>query len=275
VPWLGVLPNTEAEIKLEYTSSNPELDSLIVLECNSGKFKFIENNKNQTTKSTNFAQYVRLKVTDTGSYVVKAYSILKGNIKTQIGQLKVESKAYSPVKTVRIIRVRRSNENDYATLPISKQDLISQINIYYKQAFVYFELDNAFYLDTLAIEKSNTEAITDLQTQVYEKLPSRDENVYYIFICSQGANTQNGTGAVSGNFSVLYQISSITATHELGHNLGLQHTFEKKFEGKNGVCAIGNRLMSRGATFNIMDYAGLDDRRKFFLLYQINHLKTK
>jgi predicted Zn-dependent protease len=68
-----------------------------------------------------------------------------------------------------------------------------------------------------------------------------------------------------GNCSIIFNNSSITATHELGHNLGLQHTFEN----------VGSRKLPERSTKNIMDYSGSPDMRRYFFLYQIKHLKTK
>jgi hypothetical protein len=79
-----------------------------------------------------------------------------------------------------------------------------------------------------------------------------------------------------GNCSIIFNNSSITATHELGHNLGLQHIFDNKDDNEANICKIGNRILNKLATKNIMDYiyAGGEHRRYFFK-YQIDHLKIE
>jgi hypothetical protein len=97
-----------------------------------------------------------------------------------------------------------------------------------------------------------------------------------LFICSQSKNTENGMGVLSGHYSVLFKQSGATPSHELGHNLGLQHTFENDRDIEKNVCKIGNRKLGKLTTKNIMDYiyAG-EEHRRYFFKYQIDHLKNK
>ncbi|MDR0604846.1 MAG: hypothetical protein LBG80_11135, partial [Bacteroidales bacterium] len=281
VPWLGMLPNTEAEIKMEYISKNPQLDSLIVLERSNTAIKFLpdETKKNIEISASGLIPNIRLKASTEGTHTVKAYSVLKGNIKVQIGLLNVESREYADKtkiesnaikhKVVRIIRIKRSDETDYAPFSVNqKAELINNINEYYKQAFVKFELNTDKYQDTLTVSQTKAQSINNIIKQVYEKLPitQRKSDEFYVFICSPNPNsTTNGYGVLTGNYSVVFNNSPVTATHELGHNLGLQHTFEN----------VGNRILPKGSTKNIMDYSGNPDLRRYFFLYQINHLKIK
>jgi hypothetical protein len=103
-----------------------------------------------------------------------------------------------------------------------------------------------------------------------------DTSYYYIFICSPSPNESNkGLGLMPGKLSIVYNNSPITATHEMGHNLGLQHTFENDKDSNSGVCRVDKRILPQGYTKNIMDYTGKPDLRRYFFLYQIDQLKNK
>jgi hypothetical protein len=281
VPWLGVLPNTEVEIKLEYTSKNLELDSLIVLEGDKAELVFLKNNTNKLPLNFLFESRVVLKTKKSDTYTINAYLYQKGNIKTLIGQLKVESKDYNTTqKKIRIIRVRRSNENNYIPFrDAQKSELVENINNYYKQTFIKFELDTD-YQDTLTISKSSNDVINDLEKDLYKKLPNdmKKTQWYYLFICSQGKdkNTEAGIGRLLFNYSILFNPSGATPSHELGHNLGLQHIFDNKDDNEANICKVGNRILNKLATENIMDYiyAG-EEHRHYFFKYQIDYLKNK
>jgi hypothetical protein len=282
VPWLGVLPDTEVEIKLDYTTSNPELDSLIVLEGNSAHIQFPTNENKPFLEIFNpsLFQNIKLKAKEAATYIINAYSYQKGITgKILIGQLKIESQGSTTQKKIRIIRIKRSDENDYASFTdTQKSELMENINKYYKQAFIKFELDTDTYQDTLTISKSSNEAITDLSEDIYKKLPGDVQTTawYYLFICSQGKNTESGKGKLPGHYSVLFNPSGATPSHELGHNLGLQHTFENDRDNEENVCKVGDRKLEKLTTKNIMDYdyAGEDNRHLFFK-YQIDYLKVK
>jgi hypothetical protein len=287
VPWLGVLPNNEAEIKLEYTSKNPELDSLIVLEKDKEEIKFLLKDDVWTQEIfiNNLFQNIKIKATSAGTYTIKAYAILKGNIRTDIiGQLQIECQDLRPTKIVRIFRVRRSDETAYPQFDnTSKINLIDMLNKYYKQAFIKFELDNMAYSDELTISKSSTEVINNSEREVFNLLPqnqkSLDANTYYIFICTRGGNSpeEKGLSPVVSHFSVLFKPEAASPAHEMGHNLGLQHTFKDKDtdDTRNGACKLLNRSINKHNTYNIMDYSYGDDNRHSFFKYQIDHLKTK
>jgi hypothetical protein len=273
------LPDTEVEVKLEYTSKNPELDSLIVLEGDKTEVVFSKNNTNKLPLDLPFESSMRLKVKSADTYIINAYSYQKGHIKTLIGRLKVESQEPTNQKIIRIIRVKRSDENDYAPFTdAQKRELINNVNIHYKQAFNEFELDTGDYQDTLTITKSSNDVINDLEKDIYIKLPNDMQKTQwlYLFICSQGKNMENGKGRLPGHYSVLFQPSGATPSHELGHNLGLQHTFENNGDTEENVCKVKGRVMERMKTKNIMDYiyAG-EEHRRYFFKYQIDHLKGK
>jgi hypothetical protein len=286
VPWLYVLPNIEAEIKLEYTSKNPELDSLIVLKGSNSTVKFPDEGNNDSIPFRSFTtQNVKVKIETTiadATFSITAYAIQKGNIETKIGQLNIRSKVLSDPKKVRIIHVRRSDETEYTSFSEDqKTNLINTLNEYYKQTFIRFELDNTTYQNTYTIAKTKNDKIDNLWNDLYNPYPSKEDGAYHIFICSQGnKNIEAGIGGLVANYSVLFNPNTVTPAHELGHNLGLQHTFppegnEVNKDGDPGVCRVSNKYIEKSKTKNIMDYSGAPDLRKLFFKYQIEHLKDR
>ena len=269
-----------SNVKIDYKSSNPQLDSLIVFECVNNKLKINGGNNIPIEISDNSLTLKIEEQTQATTYTLKAYAILKGNIKTpEIGRLQIVSKPLAASKKVRIIRVKRNNEDSYYDFsPDQKQALVDSLNLLYKQAFLSFELDNSNYTDTFDINKSTTQPIGSLKDNLYDPFPNKESNVYFIFVCSPSPNEGiSGNGRLSGNYSIVFNQSSVTATHELGHNLGLQHIFENKDDGKSGVCRVGTRIIPQNTTNNIMDYIYSNeiDKRRYFLKYQIDYLKSK
>ena len=71
--------------------------------------------------------------------------------------------------------------------------------------------------------------------------------------------------------------------HEIGHNLGLDHTFDTntpEIGARNNLGTIlyndGRKFIPRNTTRNIMDYIyqrELPDHRRFFYKYQIDFLR--
>jgi predicted Zn-dependent protease len=271
VPWLGILPKTDVEIKLEYKSHNQQNKSHILLESSSNELVFLTDVSRLAPVST---QTIRLRAEKSGTYVVKAYAILEGDIKKEIGRLKIESKEVIK-KKVRIIRTKRRSEVDYISFTSEQKNaLIKQVNEYYKQAFIEFELNLTNYQDTITIMTDSV--ISSSKNDVFEHLPNdqRTDEEYYIFICSRAIEqSTNGLGQLLGKLSIIYNNSAKTASHELGHNLGLQHTFDNNNDNTIGVCKVSNRTLDKYTTKNIMDYPQGQDNRFLFFLYQINYLK--
>jgi hypothetical protein len=284
IPWLGVVPNEEVVLKTEYVSRDLSSDSIIVLRSSSDAVKFPENqNKQFVDWEVLFPQkLIKMKVEEEGTYTINAFSIKKGGtVEVLVGKLTVEAKNMTnTLKKVRIIRVRRSDEADYQPFDDEqKNNLITELNKYYKQAFLKFELDDGQHQDTLTIRKSLNEIIKSPENDCYKLLPSKEQktNVHYLFICSRGGNSERtrGIGIMVNNMAVLFNPDGATPSHEIGHNLGLQHTFEKTNDNLDGACRVGKRQLSESSTNNIMDYVGTRDNRCIFFLYQINHLKNK
>jgi hypothetical protein len=161
--------------------------------------------------------------------------------------------------------------------------LINDINKYYKQTFNRFESDNITYRDTLTIRKTGNDLINVLYFKDSINWQFGNENnIHYIFVLNgRGINTNNGQAITPYNNDIKKILVVLGATHpdvaahELGHNLGLQHTFENKpnihiypyiLSHKNRV------LINMGTTKNIMDYIRTSENiRRYFFKYQIYH----
>jgi hypothetical protein len=83
------------------------------------------------------------------------------------------------------------------------------------------------------------------------------------------------------NISILLgNTNEDVASHELGHNLGLLHTFEKETERLAGYLILKheNRILPpEFSTRNIMDYiyqGTSSSHRRYFFKYQIDYLKN-
>jgi hypothetical protein len=217
-------------------------------------------------------QYVKIQKRENivhDSATISAYIVSKDGRESLAGKLKVEVKKIpedndDKIKKVRIIRVKRSNEDSlFSFSPEDKRNLLDSINMYFKQGFVRFKEDTD-YQDSLIVNFSTNDSVTSPRLQFHNILPSSEQNaanVSYIFLCSQGINKQNGMAL--GNSIVLFVRNPVTATHELGHRLGLRDIWTDR----NGI--------SQASTKNIMDYPvqGERERRKHFFYFQIKIIK--
>jgi hypothetical protein len=283
VPWLGVIPDTDAEIKLNYIANDiaPESNSKIVLKWTNDSL-FVDNEN--SPKRYNLFELKNITITTgaTGTYEINAYLINQAEQETLIGKLKVESQNLKQVKKVRIIRVKRKDENSYPA--VNKEQLISDINKYYKQTFNQFALDNKIYIDTLTIRKTNNDLIDVryFKDSINWQF-NNDDNMHYIFVLnSQGINTNNGQANIPYSNGIKKVSMVLGATrpdivaHEVGHNLGLLHTFEDKPDSYTHPYILNHKsrvLINRGTTKNIMDYNRVNENiRRYFFKYQIEHL---
>lgn len=296
VPWMGVEPGRTVEINLDYTSKDFQSDSLLVLEGNNQDIRFLGTNNHYIELDVH-TKSVRFRIETTGSdFMINAYLMHKGSSeKLLIGCLNIETKIMPfEKKKLRIIRVKRNDEAVH--FPVSredKEDLIRNINEYYNQAFIRFEEDRPGYQDTLTINLSTQNRIIDIKKYLYDILPFEQQNpeVYYIFICSKIKEGQKGIGGTPGNYSALFlplnpkvpllpgslfEDYYATAAHELGHNLGLLHTFRDRYSGirwEGRIVNMEGRHLNKLNTENIMDYTYLgSDPRYHFFKFQIDFL---
>jgi hypothetical protein len=119
------------------------------------------------------------------------------------------------------------------------------------------------------------------QAQVTLSLNLRQEGAH------KGVNYNNGEAFLVKNGNPGYesvllgqsQPERSVAAHELGHNLGLQHTFSSNNDAPSFLINHRDRqLIPQNTTKNIMDYSMTTDRtdfQRYFFKYQIEFLKNK
>ena len=296
VSWLGTVKNNDVEIKMEYIGNILDADTKIKLKCSSNNLTMDGRTRETDLYDLFQFQNIIFKASQEGTYYVQAFlASSDGTEICRIGKIKIDSKPMRPVKKVRIIRVKRSDETLCPT--VDKAQLIHEVNSLYKQAFLKFDLDNAAYNDSLPIAKATTDMVglgylTDSIGLTFAN------DIYYIFIVSKNNNeTKAGEGLLTGGkmtqgttvtelrlkkASVLFgHTDSDVATHELGHNLGLQHIWENDANVNAYSYTLNHRnrfLIPQYTTRNPMDYIRTGTpktHRRYFYKYQIEHLITR
>jgi hypothetical protein len=257
----------------------------IVLESDNPNL-LIDGIKNKRVYDLFESKNIKIELEDIGQFYIYAYLVNSSEVnKVQIGKLKVE---VEPLKTlsnkIQIIRVRRSDEDRFPD--VNKSLLLNQINTLYKQSFRQLELD-IDYTDTLIINQTQNDRI---ELKYFRKSITWDykNNIYYIFILNEkGINSNSGEANFPLNSESNVNISILlgntnedVASHELGHNLGLLHTFEKETEAQSNhlILKHENRILPpEFSTRNIMDYINQGtppSHRRYFFKYQIDYLKN-
>jgi hypothetical protein len=294
VPWLGVLPNEESEIKLEYTMPQTDIDMLkndfkIVLKSSNIQL-IIDGNKKPIEYNLSKTKNIKLKAESTGEYEITAWLKDATGKETMIGKLKIECRNLKPAKKLHIIRVKRQDESSYPP-PVNKMQLVSDVNKLYRQSFTRFELDNATYSDTLTIQKTGRDM---LNIEYFNTIGQKHESeIYYLYVVSQGINIDQGEanmphiafGKFRQNLTKTLVLFGNTdydnAAHELGHVLGFKHTFEPYMDNEeinyiNVLTHRNRKVIDQYSTRNIMDYIYQGEsvtQRRYFFKYQIEHIK--
>lgn len=160
-------------------------------------------------------------------------------------------------------------------------DILNYLNLKsYNQAFRKWELAidkggidsldiTTNYNNSTSSFKLNT-TVVDSLVETYKIKNEINKNYYYVFITNLLVSNSNGEQIagrvyqrIGSNIAAVFNGSKVsTYTHELGHNLGLYHTFS---ESDNN-----NRLIPKGATTNYMDYSFT---RNMFFIFQIKTMK--
>ena len=274
VPWLFVDDTVSAELKIKLSLSDDfvlnnkrrKKDSLYLkFQCSSCEINGNPLSSDIHLNKLNSPLCIKLnrEIKDT----IKVYTQINNN-KILSGKLAMLCKKEKICSKIKFIIVKK---NDTEIPNVDIKMALNTINEYYKQANIKF-IPSENFIDTLRLSQSSVFNCSSAQNK-YERF---EKNTIHIFICDKENGTQNGAGMFPSkqrNFGIAYVNfcdNYVTIVHEIGHCLGLPHTFEKECSSdKNCMKPI---TMEKYSTKNIMDYFENKENRKYLFKNQIEYI---
>ncbi len=280
VKWITLTPNQVIDLKIDKTFIKSEMkkDSTFSIKFKSSTpdltFTFSET---QELVSSYDDLDFPLQISAAGSvandadfdnpYTITAYdqsNEVVGKINVVLGKIR-------ETKEIVLVRVKHDN-NGYANYNIGQTiNLLNQES--YNQAYLNW---NNTTTDTLNITtqytanpslfNSSSKGAIDNIKDIYEENHTVKVEKYYVFVTDIRVTKDEGNVAGRAeNFNtnslvLLKDRGTKTIIHELGHCLGMQHTFS---DGQ------GVRKIPKGTTNSFMDYS---TKRNMFFLFQLEHL---
>jgi hypothetical protein len=277
-PWVSLLPNQQVQLDLAWYSKNqPGKDSKItirsrspdVLDMSIGDIRsdeFVltyEKLKNESNTMT-----IRAKNSGKASIIAKNE---KGEI---VGQLTVECK---PVVTKNIVFIHVNHGTGFREKNFVSEGLEFLNKKAFNQIFMEWKESGSFFLDIRAdfnpkpdeiiYAEDILEKVLDLFNKKYKlnlslSAPYDPGGAYYVFLTdipnvqskAHGISAGGIAWTVPSNYCILFNRADyLSLVHELGHCVGLEHSFE------------GTSHLPKGTTKNFMDYT---TGANSFFLYQ-------
>ena len=273
VPWLNITQKCNAAMKLNINNGkqNSLTNKYYVVN---GKYK---TNTSNTIKingcdsliinSSNIEAAFTISSKEVGNdafvYVMCCDSLTKQ--RTVAGCLQVSCRELKTIGSIRVIRTKRNNEKDYPQ--INPQEIVDNINKYYVQAGIKFDIDNKenYYKNVIISDTLSFKVGFVYDDEEY----GSGTDSYRLYVVKKNAKVDIFGGESKTGKKCCFVFdggSEATFAHEMGHSIILRHVFADN-NNKNDGRAYHPLKHS---TKNIMDYIVKDyDPRKLLYKYQI------
>jgi len=278
--WLTLKPNQTIDLDIDksYIKNFMANDSVFSLKFTSSSTDFTLNNNNEIeynyseiesspyisieSKNESLINYNANFITPEVIRVTDQSNELIGKINVVLGKIK-------HLKEIVFVRIKH-DATDFATF--DKTSTLSLLNSYsYNQTYIKWEntitdtlnVTNDYNIHPLQYTSSTR--IINRVISLYDDINTLDPSKYYVFITDiTSSNTQGNIAGRALSFDtnklILFKHRGLkTIIHEIGHCLGLKHTFDDTILEET----------SKGTTKSFMDYSS---QRNMFFLYQLNHL---
>ena len=276
VPWLCVYDSNPMDILINL-NIKPAKNSYFELKTNNALVNGLDE---VIIKGNDIYEPLAISKIQKGIGSIEIFYCLNKRTKQLIGKLEVERRDKKKAGVIQFVIVKMDNDKEF--LSINPDNVIKDINTIYAQAGIYFQ--HTKMIDTLFVNNKewDTKSLAVLVDLYHQRMTgSLNNDLLYIFYSTRNSEvTQNGVSFMPnleyGRNICVHNLQASTICHEIGHSMGLFHTFEypKKDNTRNisdKCCMICSSPINKYSTKNIMDYYQINDERLYFFKYQINH----